>query len=209
MSIYKIITIDESTSIFVWKIEETYDALFEGISLNERSLNRLNGMKSENHQRGFLSIRHLLQFAGYSDFDLFYDEGGKPHLLDGKQISITHSHQFSAIIIGNQNVGIDIELQREKIVRIADKFIEHEFSYLDATANDYIEKLTVIWGAKEAKYKMCNSRSLSFKDDMKVYDFELSDNTGMATVKQNDFEKEFQFFFKEMEGFTLVYALEK
>ena len=38
---------------------------------------------------------------------------------------------------------------------------------------------------------------------------ELSDNTGMATVKQNDFEKEFQFFFKEMEGFTLVYALEK
>jgi phosphopantetheinyl transferase len=35
-------------------------------------------------------------------------------LKDGKHISITHSYQFSAIIISDQTVGIDIELQREK-----------------------------------------------------------------------------------------------
>jgi hypothetical protein len=31
-------------------------------------------MKSEMHQRGFLSVRKLLQTAGYTDFDLYYDE---------------------------------------------------------------------------------------------------------------------------------------
>lgn len=64
-------------------------------------------------------------------------------------------------------------------------------------------------GAKEAKYKMCNSRSLSFKDDMKVYSFELNKGKGKASVAQNEFEKEFNFYFEEFEGFTMVYALEK
>jgi hypothetical protein len=45
-------------------------------------------MKSELHQR-FLSVRKLLQEASYNDFDLSYDELGKPHLKDGKHISIT------------------------------------------------------------------------------------------------------------------------
>ena len=58
-------------------------------------------MKSDLHQRGFLSVRHLLKEVGYSDADLIYDEFGKPHLKDGKHISITHSFTFSAIIISD------------------------------------------------------------------------------------------------------------
>jgi phosphopantetheinyl transferase len=53
-----------------------------------------------------------LQTAGYTDFDLYYDELGKPHLKDDKYISITHSHNFSAIIVSDA-VGIDIELQKD------------------------------------------------------------------------------------------------
>lgn len=209
MPLFRKIPVNDSTSILIWKIEEDYNELFRKVALKDISLARLEKMKSESHQKGFLSIRHLLKEAGYSDFDLFYDEDGKPHLRDGKQISITHSNNFSAIIIGDENVGIDIELQREKIIRIADKFIDFEFNYLNETSEDYIKKLTVIWGAKEAKYKMCNSRSLSFKDDMKVYSFELNKGKGKASVAQNEFEKEFNFYFEEFEGFTMVYALEK
>ena len=209
MSLYKIIQINKTTSILIWKIEEDFNELFREVKLKDISLARLERMKSESHQKGFLSIRHLLKEAGYSDFDLFYDEDGKPHLKDGKQISITHSNNFSAIIIGDENVGIDIELQRDKIIRIADKFIEYEFTYLRKNADDYIKKLTVIWGAKEAKFKMCNSRSLSFKDDMKVFNFDLIDGKGKASVQQNEFIKDFDFFFEEFENFTMVYALEK
>lgn len=209
MPFYKKIQVNALTSVLIWKIEEDFNELFRQVRLKDVSLARLEKMKSESHQNGFLSIRNLLKTAGYSDFDLFYDEEGKPNLIDGKKISITHSNFFSAIIIGNENVGIDIELQREKIIRIADKFVGYEFDYLDKNASDYIKKLTVIWGAKEAKYKMCDSRSLSFKDDMKVFSFNLIDGNGKASVEQNEFEKEFCFFFEEFENFTLVYALEK
>ena len=59
------------------------------LDLKLNSLERVMGMKSELHQRGFLSVRHLLRDFGYTDQDLFYDGNGKPHLKDGKYISIT------------------------------------------------------------------------------------------------------------------------
>ena len=67
---------------------------FNQLTLKPESLERVLGMKSELHQRGFLSVRHLLAEFGYKDVDLFYDENGKPHLKDGKHISITHSFTF-------------------------------------------------------------------------------------------------------------------
>src|SRR5690606_39739019 len=70
-------------------------------------------------------------------------------------LPISHSFDFSAIIISNENVGIDLEKQREKIVRIADKFIGSEAAFLHPEAT-YIENLTVVWGATEAMFKMCN-----------------------------------------------------
>ena len=80
-------------------------------------------MKSEIHRRGFMSIRHLMAEAGYVDHDLFYDELGKPHLKNGSNISITHSFNFTAIILSDRKVGIDIEKRRDKILKIANKFI--------------------------------------------------------------------------------------
>ena len=72
-------------------------------------------MKSELHRRAFLSIRHLLGLEGYQDSNLIYSDLGKPYLKDGKHISISHSHDFTGIIISDsQEVGIDIEKQSEK-----------------------------------------------------------------------------------------------
>ena len=159
MPLYKTINFSRSvgttTQILIWKITESFTELFAQVELNETNRIRLDGMKSTMHQRAFLSVRKLFQEVGYTDFDLYYDKFGKPHLHDGKHISITHSHQFSAIIISDETVGIDIELQREKITRIADKFVnEAELARLKNTGSqDYIKKLTVKWGAKEAIFK--------------------------------------------------------
>src|SRR5690606_31642483 len=209
MALYKIISYNTDTQIFVWKITETERELRESIVLQEKHQARLNGMLSEQHRKGFLSVRKLLQQTGYEDKDLTYDENGKPHLSDGKHISITHSYEFSAIIVSTRNVGIDLEMKREKIVRIANKFIGSECDYLDKN-NQYIEQLGVIWGAKEALYKMCNSRSLSFKQDMHVQDFTQNKDKGTALVdcKELDFSNKFTFHFENFENYTLVYALE-
>ena len=102
MALYKTLTVHQTTKILIWKIEESTSTLKENIILSEDSSTRLNSMKSELHQKGFLSIRHLLKEVGYSDLDVIYDRYGKPHLKDGKFISITHSYIFTGIIISEK-----------------------------------------------------------------------------------------------------------
>ncbi|WP_016990779.1 4'-phosphopantetheinyl transferase superfamily protein [Flavobacterium sp. ACAM 123] len=214
MPLIKTIHFNSSTKIFVWKITESYNELFETVILNDKNKLRLTSMKSELHQRGFLSVRQLLQKAGYNDLDLYYDEFGKPHLTDDKHISITHSHHFSAIIVSNETVGIDIELQRDKIIRIADKFCDSENQFLSRSfeaenKEDYIRKLTVIWGVKESIFKIRNEKGISFKDHIKVGTFELQDRLGQAELHFDSIIKEFKIYFEEIDNFTLVYAFEK
>lgn len=209
MPLFKTFFHDDDTHILVWKITETETEFVADVVLQDKHQDRLNSMLSEQHRKGFLSVRKLLHEAGYTDFDLMYDAQGKPHLRDGKHISITHSFEFSALIISSKNVGIDIEKQREKIIRIADKFVGSEFKFLHPEQN-YIENLSIIWGAKEALYKMCNSRSLSFKQDMHIQDFTQNQDKGIALVdcKEMNFNCQFSFHFESFEDYTLVYALE-
>jgi 4'-phosphopantetheinyl transferase len=209
MPLHKTINFNSNTQILIWKITESFDELFDAVVLNAKNSLRLNGMKSELHQRGFLSVRKLLQEAGYTDLDLYYDESGKPHLNGDKHISITHSHHFAAIIISNQTVGIDIELQREKILKIANKFVGQEFSFLnEENLEEYIKKLTVIWGAKEAIFKIRNEKGISFKDHIKVQAFELDQVHTVVELHFDNLIKDFKIYFEEIEGFGLVYALE-
>lgn len=203
MPLFKTINL-ENTTILVWKITEEFNELLNEVKLNHNSKNRLQNMKSDLHKRGFLSVRKLLEKAGFSDFDLFYDEYGKPHLLDGTYISITHSFIFSSIIISNQRVGIDIEKQRDKIKSIANKFCDYEFPFSEE--NDIIKKLTVIWGAKEAVFKIKNECGISFKNHIKINHFEILDSKTMATLSFNSNTDEFKIYFLEIEDYILVYA---
>lgn len=210
MPLYQTITHNSASKIYIWKIEESFETLTNEVVLNHNSQVRLNGMKSELHQRGFLSVRKLLQHAGYSDLDLYYDAFGKPHLNDGKHISITHSHEFSAIILSDQNTGIDIERRRDKIINIADKFVDLESRFLDKQAHsDYISRLTVIWGVKESVFKICNEPGISFKNHIQVVSFQMNDSRGFAELKMEQVQRFFEIYFEEIENFNLVYAFEK
>ena len=210
MPLYKTINFSPTTQILVWKITESLAQLCDEVTLNPTSTIRFSGMKSELHQRAFLSVRKLLQEKGYTDFDLEYDEFGKPHLKDGNHISISHSHEFSTIIISNQKVGIDIELQREKIIKIADKFVDFEFEFLNKQNQDnYIKKLTVIWGIKESIFKICSEIGISFKNHIQAKPFEMKDQLGRASLHFQNKTELFSFHFEEIENFILVYVFKK
>lgn len=209
MPLYKSVSLYPDTELLVWKITESYSDLFSAVSLKKNCLDRLEGMKSELHRKGFLSVRMLLQEAGYTDFDLFYGDDGKPHLTDNKYISITHSHNFSAIVISDRNVGIDIEKQRNKITIIADKFCISEFDYLNpADKVTFIKQLTAIWGVKESLFKILSVPGISFKNHINVASFSLTDGNGNATLKLDKKFYKYNFFFEEIEDFTLVYSFE-
>jgi 4'-phosphopantetheinyl transferase EntD len=166
----------------------------------------MEGMKSEIHQRGFMSVRQLLAIEGYEDRDLYYDQLGKPHLTDKKHISITHSHNFSAIITSFDEVGIDIEKQRPKIVRIAHKFTTPE-DYADIQDPQLMmRKLTMVWGAKESLYKSFARPGLSFRQHIDVGDFKVEDLKTTARVEFDDKLASYDVWFNEFEGFTCAYA---
>jgi len=207
MPLYKTLAVTPDISIYLWKVEEQESTLQSPIVLTENSRTRLEGMKSELHRRGFLSIRHLLAEAGYKDHDLYYDALGKPHLQDGNYISITHSHTFTGIIVSKHiKVGIDIEKQRDKIARIAHKFTDLEYDSSSQELN-LVRKLTVLWGAKESVYKILSIPGISFYQHIDIKEFDLTTGNTSGKAEFQGEQSNYNIFFLEFEGFTCVYAL--
>ena len=207
MPLYKTITVNPTTKVLIWKIEESFDELSEGIDLTTNCNNRVQNMKSDLHKRGFMSVRHLLALEGYTDHDLYYDENGKPHLTDDKHISITHSYIFSAIIISDLEVGIDIEKQRLKILRIAHKFTPVEEYRTLANEDAIMRKLTLVWCAKESLYKSFAHPGVSFIQNIYVEDFRMEDSQSTADVRFAGKSEVYDVHFLEFEEFTCAYAL--
>ncbi len=208
MPLYKTIEVGSSTIVHIWKIEESESELHNGISLTPYCQNRFDGMKSELHRKGFLSIRHLMAEAGYVDSDLYYDGFGKPHLKDGRHISITHSHEFTAIIVSDEfEVGIDIEKQREKILRIAHKFTPIQEYRTIANVDALVRKLTIVWGCKESLYKIYSEEGLSFLHHIDISDFSMDDSTTTGEILYKGRSSFYDIHFLEFEGSTCVYAL--
>ena len=209
MPIYKEIEVDAKTMAYIWKIEETESRLSEGVRLTPHCQGRFDRMKSGLHRKGFLSIRHLMARAGYEDADMYYDPHGKPHLRDGNHISITHSHEFTGIIVSETTpVGIDIEKQREKILRIAHRFTSLEEYRTVANTEALVRKLTLVWGCKESLYKIYAQVGLSFLHHIHIADFRLTSDRTKGQVLYGGHASAYDIGFLEFEGFSCVYARE-
>lgn len=208
MPFYKEIRITDHATLYLWKITEDYDTLWPQVSLKDTSLARLEGMKSESHQKGFLAVRMLLQHLGYTDYDLYYDEFGKPHLYDGKHISISHSFDFSAIVISTKIVGLDIEQVKPKVLKIAPRFMD--MSHLENLPERIqLQKATVVWGVKEATFKIKNEKGISFPDHISEAAFTLEQKKGTAFLSFNNRSEEFAFYFDIIEDYAYVCVFEK
>lgn len=205
MPLLKTIALNDYTQLFVWKISETFDELFQSVALKDVSLARVESMKSESHQRGFLAVRSLLMEAGYSDFDLYYDEFGKPHLGNGKHISISHSHDFSVIVLSDVNVGVDLEILKEKTLKLAPRYMD--VSHLEnLSKSDELIKATVVWGIKESVFKIKNEIGISFKDNIFEDDFNLEDKKCGVSLQFNDKTERFNIVFEFIENYVFVCA---
>jgi len=205
MPLFKKIKHNKQTDVLVWEITESKEDLLSNLSLNQRSKDRISGMRSELHQRGYLSVRYLLKELGYTDQDLFYTEDGKPHLKDGKHISITHSFTFSAIAVSRHEIGVDIEKNREKIIKIGNKFVADEYDFM--AEENLVEFLTVVWGAKESLFKIHPDGGLLFKHHLPIEPFKLKDKKTKGWIKKDNFYEVYQIYFESFKGFTLVYAV--
>jgi len=164
------------STIFLWHITESASEL-AALLLPYNDL-ALEGVEPELHKKmlhntQFLSTRILLfRYAGLK-FPIIKNQYGEP-LSNGVHVSISHSHDYAAIIISKtKRVAIDLEKKDERIIRVAHKFIhkvEEFFSEEERT-----KYYTLIWSAKETLYKLYTANEVIFKDELRIHPFSYSD----------------------------------
>jgi len=214
MPLHKVISLSANTKLYLWKITEDVDFFYKSVRLKDSSMARLEGMKAESHQKGFLAVRMLLLHNDYTDFDLYYDEFGKPHLkpqgcsIKDMEISISHSHDFSALVISEQKVGFDMEILKDKTLKLAPRYMD--ISHLqNLSKEDELLKATVVWGIKESVFKIKNEIGISFKDHIFENDFNLEDKKCTVELRFNHKTEYFDIVFDFIENYVFVCAFEK
>lgn len=171
MPIYKQFSPQPGTEIAIWKIEEP-ESFFVGKT--GFTSERKNELRRIEHVAG----RFLLQYLD-ADFPIFKVEVstlGKPYLPKelGPHFSISHSYPYIAACISqNRNVGVDVQVYREKIIRLQHKFLsEKEQQFCDNS----IEKITIAWCAKEAVFKWYGDGEMDFIAHMPIEKFTFNEN---------------------------------
>ena len=159
------INLSNDLQILIWDIEESLDVLKKNLKLSESDKVRFQKRKITAHQKEFLASRRLLMEAGIFPEELSHDTDGIPHLRSGQQLSISHTRNLAGIALGNKSLGIDLEIYRPKILEIASRFLHSNESFaLKGTRT--VEKLSMIWTAKEALYKALKRKGINFSMDL-------------------------------------------
>jgi len=200
----------EDVLLSVWKIEDDVDFFLKEVSLTAAEKKVFSGFKNTSRQLQWLSCRLMvqryMQYFGLKG-SIAYNNDGCPYLTDGQHISISHTVEFSAVLISRTRaVGVDIENASERILRVRDRFVsEKELSHVH---KEDINALTIIWAAKEALYKLCMVKGISFKEGIYV-DLSLGHDCFYAEVSYNSVIQKYFLKARKIEGHFLVYVIDK
>jgi phosphopantetheinyl transferase len=151
----------------LWQITETETELRKRTLFSEADEAYLKTLTNPARRLQTLSCRALLQQLLHM-YNVPYKgimkdiETGKPYLIDCDwHVSFSHSRAISsAIVHRNAPVGIDIELLQEKLQRIQTKFLSEEEM---AWADNNVDRLGMLWSAKEAIYKQLSAKGVTLK----------------------------------------------
>lgn len=165
--------VDEDTEFALWKIEEEADELYSQLQLDKQEKAYYEQLKAGKRNLHWLGTRVLLRKLLKTDeyIDCKVDAHGKPYLVSlPYHISLSHSFEYAAVMISKEPVGIDIEQIKEKVARIAHKFLRKE--ELAFISDSYrIQELYVCWCVKEAVYKCFGQKEVSFLENITIEPF--------------------------------------
>ena len=155
---------ENNCQIAIWDLNES---LTELLKLGARFDS--SNFKTEKRKKEFLASRLLVQEISQNTI-ITYNEFGAPELDNGKYISISHSKEMVAIIISEQQVGMDVEQISEKVLHLSSKFVSEK-----NLKNLSKEKATLIWCCKEAVFKWHQKGKVDFIKDIIIPSFILEE----------------------------------
>jgi phosphopantetheine--protein transferase-like protein len=203
---------DDQTSLGIWKIEETAAELYEQLQLKDHETDYLEKLNNGRRSLHWLSTRVLLRkmLNTQEYIDCQVDAHGKPYLVNSPYyISLSHSFDYAAVMVSEGcRVGIDIELIKDKIGRVAKKFMKpSELAFMDPSQT--VEHLYACWCAKEAVYKLQGKRNVSFLDNIEIAPFQYN-GKGSFTVSLNSDHSNQKFIvrYEKFHDYMLGYSAE-
>jgi phosphopantetheine--protein transferase-like protein len=202
--------VDDDTEFALWRIEEEADTLYRQLQLNDQEKAYVEQLANGKRHLHWLSTRVLLRtMLDTSEYiDCKIDSHGKPYLVNlPYHISLSHSFDYAAVMISKSRpVGIDIEQIKQKVERIAPRFLRpEELSAVDS--ENRIAHLYVCWCAKEAVYKCYGQKAVSFLDDIALQPFNV-DCKGSLNVNlhKNDISLDYKVDYMQYEDYMLGYV---
>ena len=178
-----------SNDLLLWKLSETETQLSNLLNISLSSKSKLDLIKSSSQRRQFLGVQNLLNLHKIKNDMLFYDDNGKPHLLNNKFISISHSFDYCGVIVSNVKVGLDIEKFRSKILNISKKFVSE--SDLGLIKLNSIENVTKVWSIKEAVFKAFGHNKIDFKKNIIIKSVNKKFNKASVLIFKNEISENY------------------
>lgn len=198
--------------IGIWKFNESCVELQRIFKFTESEEIVFQCIKYEKRKREFLTVRLLLERVLGEKVEIFYASDGKP-LLKNKPylISISHSADLAAVIISEENAGIDVENIHRNTEKASTRFLsEKELTDANNSANPALQRV-IYWSAKEAAFKFSVWPEIDFKSQINIDNFELNKEggifTGQLTKKLPSTKLAFRYFFYENN--VIVYCVEE
>ncbi|QEC77866.1 4'-phosphopantetheinyl transferase family protein [Mucilaginibacter ginsenosidivorax] len=204
--------IDDDTEFALWKIEEQADELYKQLQLDEAEKAYVEKLSHSKRYLHWLGTRVLLRKMLSTDeyIDCKVDAHGKPYLVNlPYHISLSHSFDYAAVMISKTHkVGIDIEQIKEKVERIASKFMRpDELAFIGEDKK--IEHLYVCWCAKEAVYKCNGQKEVSFADNIFLEPFSFEHHGVLnANLHKNELNLDYTVGYMQYADYMIGYVKE-
>ena len=195
--------IDSFASLCVWHIIETEESLFTELHLSAAEEKEIRSLKLLKRRFEKLGCRSALSQLLNSYEEVSYSPNGAPK-ISTHYLSFAHTASYAAAAISvNYKIGVDIEKITPKIKTLYHKFLNSfEINHFDVSDE---EQVHILWGAKEAAYKLYEVKNLDFAQQINIQEF--SEGKGKGVIKTETEELSFQFFYQTVKDMMLVLAV--
>jgi len=202
--LYKKENITATTSVAIWKVEESREELLKQLSHHEW-FDIINSIKSESRVLEILCARILMRELMGEEKEVYYNNSGKPFLTDGSyHISVSHTRGYVAVAVNrSKEIGLDIEQISEKVKRVRSRLIS-DGEYIDE--GNELTHLLLHWSAKEAMFKFIDAEGVDFLKNLFVEKFIPSQSKGSFQASENRTGTAYNFnaYYRIDKDFVLV-----
>lgn len=198
----------DSPLLGVWRMTERSDELLAMLDRQEEYRPFLGRVSAEGRRRERLASRVLLARLLGHEARVDYRVDGAPFLPGSPlHVSISHTRDYAAVIVGERPVGIDIEYRSDRVWKIRERFLSPDELVMLDPSNE-VEQLLICWCVKEALFKLLGQRSVDFREHLRVMPFAYRES-GELLVWESRTGRNLmsRFAYRVMPEYVLVYSL--